>query len=165
LPGLGTSHDVSGRWRNAWKYANLDVRTSHDESAEIKHVGGIGGGIGEPWGYRLLTEAALRALKPQEKPYKRSDSGGLFVLVSITGARLWRYKYRHGGVERLLALGAYPEVSLREAAMPGMPPAGSSSPARIRTRSSARRAVLAGSRSRKSHASGWRSSRTWRQAP
>lgn len=63
----------------------------------------------------MLTEAAIRALKPQEKPYKRSDSAGLFMLVSATGARLWRYKYRHGGVERLLTLGAYPEVSLRAA--------------------------------------------------
>jgi integrase len=63
----------------------------------------------------VLTEAAIRALKPHGKPYKRSDAGGLFMLVSITGARLWRYKYRHGGVERLLTLGAYPEVSLREA--------------------------------------------------
>jgi integrase len=61
----------------------------------------------------VLTEAAIRALKPKEKPYKRSDSHGLFMLVSVTGARLWRYKYRHGGVERLLALGAYPEISLK----------------------------------------------------
>lgn len=63
----------------------------------------------------MLTEAAVRALKPQEKPYKRSDGRGLFVLVSTTGARLWRFKYRLRGKEQGLSFGAYPEVSLREA--------------------------------------------------
>lgn len=63
----------------------------------------------------VLSETAVRALKPQEKPYKRSDEKGLFMLVSTTGARLWRLKYRHGGKEKLLALGSYPEVSLKRA--------------------------------------------------
>jgi integrase len=73
------------------------------------------GGTEAPWGYRLLSETAIRALKPKEKPYKRSDEKGLFMLVSLTGARLWRLKYRHGGKEKLLALGSYPEVSLKRA--------------------------------------------------
>jgi integrase len=63
----------------------------------------------------VLTEAAVRALKPTEKPYKRSDSRGLYVLVSTTGAKLWRCKYRWHGKEQLLSFGVYPEVSLREA--------------------------------------------------
>jgi integrase len=63
----------------------------------------------------VLTEAAVRALKPTEKPYKRSDEKGLYVLVSTTGAKLWRWKYRLRGKEQLLSFGAHPEVSLKEA--------------------------------------------------
>jgi Arm DNA-binding domain/Phage integrase, N-terminal SAM-like domain len=35
--------------------------------------------------------------------------------VTPTGGRLWRFRYRHGGVEKLLTLGAYPDVSLKRA--------------------------------------------------
>lgn len=37
------------------------------------------------------------------------------MLVAVTGSRLWRFKYRHGGREKLLALGSYPEISLKRA--------------------------------------------------
>ncbi|PYD63031.1 tyrosine-type recombinase/integrase [Gluconacetobacter entanii] len=60
----------------------------------------------------MLTDAAVRRAKPQEKPYKIHDSGGLHVLVKPNGSRLWRLKYRFGGKEKLLSIGAYPEVSL-----------------------------------------------------
>jgi integrase len=59
-----------------------------------------------------LTETAIRTFRPKLKPYKRGAGGGLF---SSTGSRLWRLKYRHNRVERLLALGAWPEVTLKEA--------------------------------------------------
>ena len=48
-------------------------------------------------------------------PYKLIDERGLFMLVVPTGGRLWRFRYRHGGKERLLSLGAYPDVALRRA--------------------------------------------------
>ncbi|MGB6489229.1 MAG: integrase arm-type DNA-binding domain-containing protein [Steroidobacteraceae bacterium] len=60
-----------------------------------------------------LTEASLRALKPAAGPRKLFDGGGLFLLVSPAGTRLWRLKYRYAGHEKLLALGAYPQVPLR----------------------------------------------------
>lgn len=63
----------------------------------------------------MLTEVAIRALKPTDKPYKRSDEKGLYMLVSPTGSKLWRWKFRLRGKEQLLSFGAYPEVSLREA--------------------------------------------------
>ncbi|TSE32103.1 tyrosine-type recombinase/integrase [Tepidimonas charontis] len=63
----------------------------------------------------MLTDAAIRALRPTQRPYKASDAHGLYVLVTPGGSKLWRFKYRHGGRERLLALGAYPAVTLREA--------------------------------------------------
>ena len=63
----------------------------------------------------MLTAVHINAAKPAAKAYKLSDSGGLYLLVQPTGAKLWRYKCRLGGVEGLDALGSYPEVSLAEA--------------------------------------------------
>jgi Arm DNA-binding domain len=63
----------------------------------------------------MLTETAIRHTKPKEKPYKFLDARGLFMLVAPTGGRLWRFRYRYGGKEKLLALGAYPDVPLRRA--------------------------------------------------
>jgi hypothetical protein len=60
-----------------------------------------------------LTELTIRAAKPTQKPYKVFDEKGLFLLLKPNGARLWRFKYTHNGVEKLLSLGAYPDVPLR----------------------------------------------------
>jgi integrase len=62
-----------------------------------------------------LNESRIRAAKSREKPYKLFDERGLFLLVTPAGGRLWRFRYRHGGVEKLLTLGAYPDVSLKRA--------------------------------------------------
>ncbi len=62
-----------------------------------------------------LTEIAIRAAKPTSKPWKLTDERGLFLLVNPGGSKLWRLKYRIEGREKLLALGAYPDVSLRKA--------------------------------------------------
>jgi integrase len=62
-----------------------------------------------------LSELAIRAAKPAQKPYKLADEKGLYLLVKPNRARLWRYKYRHAGIEKLLSFGAYPTVSLRVA--------------------------------------------------
>lgn len=62
-----------------------------------------------------LHETRIRAAKPAEKPYKLFDERGLFLLVTPTGGRLWRLRYRMAGVEKLLALGAYPDVPLKRA--------------------------------------------------
>lgn len=62
-----------------------------------------------------LTEATIRAAKPIDKPRKLWDVDGLFLLVSTSGAKLWRLKYRIHGREKLLALGQYPVVSLKSA--------------------------------------------------
>ena len=62
-----------------------------------------------------LTDAAIRNAKPKKKTCKLFDGGGLFVLITATGSKLWRLKYRLGGKEKLLSLGVYPEVGLKEA--------------------------------------------------
>jgi integrase len=62
-----------------------------------------------------LTDAKLRTAKPGDKPYKLTDSGGLFLLIKPSGSRLWRWKYRIAGKENLFAIGEYPSVGLAEA--------------------------------------------------
>ena len=62
-----------------------------------------------------LNELTIRSAKPREKPFKLADERGLFLLVNPSGSKLWRLKYRIAGKEQLLALGAYPEVTLKTA--------------------------------------------------
>src|ERR1700691_2987265 len=57
-----------------------------------------------------LTNSAIQAAKPAEKPYKLPDANGLHLEVRPSGAKLWRYRYRIGGKENLFALGEwYPD--------------------------------------------------------
>jgi integrase len=62
-----------------------------------------------------LTDTEIRRSKPASKPYKLSDSGGLRLLVTSSGGKLWRWKYRFDGAEKLMSLGRYPEVGLADA--------------------------------------------------
>lgn len=62
-----------------------------------------------------LSDSAVRALKPEEKRYKKSDQRGLYIEVEPNGSKLWRWKYRYRGVEKRIALGRYPDVSLAAA--------------------------------------------------
>ncbi len=61
---------------------------------------------------RRLTDAQVRNARPNDKAYKLTDGGGLYLYVQPNGARLWRYKFRVNGREGLLAIGTYPDVSL-----------------------------------------------------
>src|SRR5258708_32538497 len=63
----------------------------------------------------VLNESRIRATRPKDRAYKVFDERGLFMLVTPSGGRLWRFRYRLGGVEKLLTLGAYPDVSLKRA--------------------------------------------------
>ena len=63
----------------------------------------------------MLTDTALRRIKPGEKPYKLNDSGGLLLIVNPNGSLWWRLKYRFGGKERGISLEVYPEVTLKRA--------------------------------------------------
>jgi integrase len=69
----------------------------------------------KPRRQKLLTDTAIRTAKPQDKPYKLPDAGGLYLLVQTSGARLWRYRFWLHDKEGLLALGKYPDVPLLEA--------------------------------------------------
>jgi len=62
-----------------------------------------------------LTDTKIKQAKSKEKDYKLSDGGGLYLLVTKRGTKLWRMKYKFDGKEKLLSLGAYPEVTLSKA--------------------------------------------------
>lgn len=63
----------------------------------------------------MLTDVAIRAMKPGDKPYKKADSGGLFILVQPNGNKLWRLAYRFHGKQKLLSGGNYPLAGLSDA--------------------------------------------------
>ena len=62
-----------------------------------------------------LTDTTVRNAKPSDKPIRLFDAGGLYLEISPAGGKLWRFKYRYEGKEKRLALGIYPDSSLKEA--------------------------------------------------
>ena len=62
-----------------------------------------------------LTDIQARNAKPADKEYKLSDGGGLYLLVTPTGGKLWNLKYRYNDKEKRLSLGSYPIISLSDA--------------------------------------------------
>jgi integrase len=63
----------------------------------------------------MLTDPAVKNASPKEKQFTMYDAEGLFLLVKPNGSKLWRWKYRVGGHEKRISLGAYPKVSLKAA--------------------------------------------------
>lgn len=62
-----------------------------------------------------LTDTKVRAAKPDEKAYTLADSDGLFLYVHPNGSKYWRFRFRFGGKQHLMAFGVYPEISLADA--------------------------------------------------
>ena len=62
-----------------------------------------------------LTELAIRSAKVEGKITKLSDGGGLQLWVTGDGAKRWRLAYRYAGGQKVLAIGVYPDVGLKEA--------------------------------------------------
>ena len=62
-----------------------------------------------------LTDTTVRLAKAGDADRKLADEKGLYLLVTAGGSKLWRLKYRADGKEKKLALGAYPDVSLKDA--------------------------------------------------
>lgn len=62
-----------------------------------------------------LTDTACKNAKGREKPYKRGDGGGLYLLINPDGSKYWRMKYRFFEKEKLLSFGTYPLITLAEA--------------------------------------------------
>ena len=60
-----------------------------------------------------LTDTTIRNAKPGPKPVRLFDGGGLYLELAPSGGRWWRLKYRHGGKEKRLSLGTYPDTPLK----------------------------------------------------
>ena len=63
----------------------------------------------------MLTDMMVRQAKAADKPYTIADFDGLSLFVSTNGARLWHFRYTWVGRRARLSLGAYPQLSLRDA--------------------------------------------------
>ena len=63
----------------------------------------------------MLTNAAAKAAGAKSRAYKLHDQGGMHLLVRPTGTKSWQLKYRVRGREKLLTLGAFPDVNVSRA--------------------------------------------------
>ena len=63
----------------------------------------------------MLTDTTCKNAKAKDKPYKLADEKGMFLLINPNGSKYFRLKYRIDGKEKLLALGVYPQISLKQA--------------------------------------------------
>jgi integrase len=62
-----------------------------------------------------LSDAQVRNAKPADKEFKLADGGGLYLLVTVAGGKLWRLDYRFDGKRKTASFGAYPQVTLGDA--------------------------------------------------
>src|ERR1700674_2004042 len=62
-----------------------------------------------------LTDVQVRNAKPKEKDFKLPDGYGLYLLVTPTNGKLWRFDYRFSDKRKTLAFGSYPAISLADA--------------------------------------------------
>ena len=62
-----------------------------------------------------LSNTAIKNAKPQVKPIRLFDAGGLYLEIAPSGGKWWRLKYRYQHKEKRLSVGVYPDVSLRDA--------------------------------------------------
>ncbi|EPE9330835.1 tyrosine-type recombinase/integrase [Klebsiella aerogenes] len=62
-----------------------------------------------------LTDIKVRSAKPQKKEYTLVDGDGMFLLIHPNGSKYWRFRFRFGGKQHLMAFGVYPETSLADA--------------------------------------------------
>src|SRR5437868_6521846 len=63
----------------------------------------------------MLSQYTVQNAKPRDKPYKLADGNGLHLLVQTNGSRLWLFRYRFGGKEKMLSFGQFPAVPIAAA--------------------------------------------------
>ncbi len=62
-----------------------------------------------------LTDTTIRTAKAKDKDYKLVDEKGMYLLITKAGQKYFRFNYRFTGKQKTLALGVYPETTLKEA--------------------------------------------------
>ena len=63
----------------------------------------------------MLTDTKARQAKARSTPYKLADQGSLYLHVSATASKSWRYDYRLHGRRGTLTIGKYPDITLGSA--------------------------------------------------
>lgn len=63
----------------------------------------------------MLTIKAIESAKPKEKPYKLPDFESLYLYITPSGTKSWRYDYQFNGKRKTLTIGKYPYISLSDA--------------------------------------------------
>ncbi len=61
-----------------------------------------------------LSDVAVKNAKPDKKTVRLFDGGGLYLEISSSGGKWWRFKYRFQNKEKRISLGVYPDVTLKE---------------------------------------------------
>lgn len=69
----------------------------------------------ETVGTMPLSDTAIRAAKPKEKTYLMTDGEGMYLEITPSGGKWWRFKYRFDGKQKRISLGTYPDTGLKEA--------------------------------------------------
>ncbi|HOX68281.1 MAG TPA: integrase arm-type DNA-binding domain-containing protein, partial [Burkholderiaceae bacterium] len=79
--------------------------------------GNIGGNLSTSGSYPQmpLTDTAIRKAKPGDKAIRMFDERGLYLEIAPGGGKWWRFKFRFDGKEKLLSMGTFPDISLKEA--------------------------------------------------
>jgi hypothetical protein len=66
-----------------------------------------------PWAATMaLTDVKIRAAKPKSTAYRLADAGGLYLLISPAGGKLWRWNYGYEQKQKTISFGKYPDVPL-----------------------------------------------------
>ncbi|NOQ76823.1 MAG: DUF4102 domain-containing protein [Methylococcaceae bacterium] len=63
----------------------------------------------------IKSDLTIKAIKPEDKPYRLNDGKGLFVLINPNGSKYWRLNYSLHSKRHLISLGVYPDIGLKEA--------------------------------------------------
>jgi len=62
-----------------------------------------------------MSDVQVKNAKTKSADYKLADGGGMYLLVTVSGGKLWRMDYRFANKRKTLALGSYPEITLADA--------------------------------------------------
>ncbi|MGO9339738.1 MAG: Arm DNA-binding domain-containing protein [Terracidiphilus sp.] len=91
--------EAKSRWGYSWGYFDSGLGV-------FSPTTGISGGN------KARTGTEIRKAKTLLKAYRIGDGGGLYLWITPAGGKLWRWKYRHDGEEKLMSFGKYPDVTL-----------------------------------------------------
>lgn len=62
--------------------------------------------------FKTLTNSIVKAAKAKDKPYKLTDSARLYLLISVSGSKIWKWNYRLDDKDTTYTIGEYPLISL-----------------------------------------------------